>query len=341
MTKNTLQTPPQQRAVAIAISLVLATGTAAAYAADVQVNTPPSGNFVVKDSGGSTTLIKVDGAGPVTVPNLPAAPTYPTGVCFGAGGVLGQCASVAGPTGAVGPAGATGATGVAGATGANGVTGAAGPVGATGATAAAGVTGAPGVTGATGSAGPAGATGATGAQGVTGATGLTGALGVTGATGVMGLTGATGTAGATGATGVTGPVGPGGTTYGYFYNTLPQLVPISAPISLSTIGTQSNIVMLPSAIVVLTAGLYEVAFSVSTVEPSQFTLFVNGIPAPGTTFGSGAGTQQNSGRALLSLNAGDQLTLVNFSSASAVTLQIFAGGTQQNVNASLLIRKLD
>jgi hypothetical protein len=84
-----------------------------------------------------------------------------------------------------------------------------------------------------------------------------------------------------------------------------------------------------------------VQFSVSGVEPGQFALFVNGAAAPGTVYGSGAGTQQDNGQVILTLSASDVLTLVNHSSAAAVTLQTLAGGTQTNVNASLLIEKLE
>ncbi len=91
---------------------------------------------------------------------------------------------------------------------------------------------------------------------------------------------------------------------------------------------------------VTAAGVYAVTFSVSGVEPNQFALFVNGAPVTDTVYGSGAGTQQNTGQVILNLSAGDVLTLVNHSSAAAVILQTLAGGTQTNVNASLLIEKL-
>jgi hypothetical protein len=93
-------------------------------------------------------------------------------------------------------------------------------------------------------------------------------------------------------------------------------------------------------IVVGTAGRYDVRFMVASVEPSQFTLFVNGTPVPGSTYGSGAGTQQNSGQVLVELVAGDVLTLRNHTSAAAVTLQTLAGGTQVNVNASIMITQV-
>nr|MDF9458401.1 hypothetical protein [Bacillus pumilus] len=97
-----------------------------------------------------------------------------------------------------------------------------------------------------------------------------------------------------------------------------------------------------SQIIVTNPGNYEVTFSVSGVEPNQFTLFVNGAPVTNTVYGSGAGTQQNNGQAILALATGDTLTLVNHTSAwKTVTLQTLAGGTQTNVNASIVIKKLD
>jgi hypothetical protein len=109
--------PMKRRALPLAIALAFAGPTGVGYAADVQINTPPGGNFVVKDNAGSNTLLLVQGSGQVSVPNLPAGPTGATGVCYSAGGVLGPCASIAGPPGPTGPAGATGPAGPPGPTG--------------------------------------------------------------------------------------------------------------------------------------------------------------------------------------------------------------------------------
>ena len=123
------------------------------------------------------------------------------------------------------------------------------------------------------------------------------------------------------------------------------MVPIEADVTFSTNGILTpGITHGPgtSTILITTAGIYEVTFSVSGVEPDQFTLFLNGLsPVAGTTYGSGAGTQQNNGQAIIALSSGDVLTLRNHTSAAAVTLQTLAGGTQLNVNASILIKKLD
>lgn len=224
--------PFKRMQIAVATALLLA--TTAPLAADVEVKSPPGGNFVVKDSAGALRL-QVQGSGPVTIPNLMTAPQMNRVTCFdSATGALGQCLPGALPTGATGAVGAAGPTGATGANGATGVPGATGPMGATGvigATGAIGATGVPGAagpmgtTGTTGVSGPTGAAGAVGAAGPTGGTGAagpTGAIGATGASGVPGATGATGAAGATGAIGPIGPIGatgPTGATGGFVATT--------------------------------------------------------------------------------------------------------------------------
>jgi hypothetical protein len=69
-------------------------------------------------------------------------------------------------------------------------------------------------------------------------------------------------------------------------------------------------------------------------------MFVNGIAIPGTTYASGAGTQQNTGQAIVALAASDVLTLRNYESSAAVMLATPIGGTQASVNASIAIEKL-
>jgi len=175
--------------------------------------------------------------------------------------------------------------------------------------------------------------------------------GGTGFTGPAGATGATGPAGATGTTGATGPAGPAGATgstglseYAYIYNLSAETVAIEADVIFDTTGiTTSGITHAPgtSQIAVNSPGDYEVNFSVSGVEPNQFALFLNGAPVAGTVYGSGAGTQQNNGQAIIAIATGDVLTLRNHSSAAAVGLQTLAGGTQTNVNASIVIKKLN
>jgi hypothetical protein len=170
--------------------------------------------------------------------------------------------------------------------------------------------------------------------------------GPTGPQGLLGPSGSTGPAGATGGAGATGPAGTNGLAeYAYIYNVGPETVAVGADISFDTNGAgalTAGIAHTAGSTVInlLTAGTYKVAFSVSGVEPSQMALFLNGSLVPGTVYGSGAGTQQNTGQAIFTVGAGDVLAVRNYSSAAAVTLQTLAGGTQTNVNASVVIEKL-
>ncbi len=101
--------PMRRRMMASAISLVFVGIIGVAFAADVEFNTPSGGNFVVKDSTDMNTLLEVQGGGQVSIPSLQSAPIGATGVCFGAGGALGPCASIVGP---IGPTGAQAPSGL-------------------------------------------------------------------------------------------------------------------------------------------------------------------------------------------------------------------------------------
>lgn len=235
-----------------------------------------------------------------------------------------------GQTGAQGPKGDRGEAGPPGSQGQKGATGPEGDQGDDGPTGPTGQTGATGLTGPTGAAGPTGATGADGQAGSTGPTGPAGDGGPTGPTGQAG---------------VTGPTGATSTSsYAYVYNVSPQVVPIGGDITFDQSGpTSPDFSFAPGSpfVVVLAGGTYEVDFSASVVEPNQLALAVNGVALPHTLYGSGAGTDQNAGRAIVTLVGGDLLSLRNESSSSAISLQTLAGGTGANVNASLLLHKLE
>lgn len=146
---------------------------------------------------------------------------------------------------------------------------------------------------------------------------------------------------ATLAAALAGTGGLGG--YGYIYTlTQAATVAIEAPILFDSNGPLLGVTHTPgsSAIGIVNAGTYAITFSVSGTEPNQFAIFVNGVPDASTIYGSGAGTQQNTGHAILTLGAGDVITIVNHSSAAAGTLAPLVGGTQVNVRASVLISRL-
>jgi hypothetical protein len=70
----------------------------------------------------------------------------------------------------------------------------------------------------------------------------------------------------------------------------------------------------------VSAGTYEIKFSVSGTEPNQMGIFINGASVAGKIYGSGDGTQQNLGQTILAVPAESVLTIVNHSSAEAITL---------------------
>jgi hypothetical protein len=177
--------------------------------------------------------------------------------------------------------------------------------------------------------------------------GATGAAGNNGAPGAAGIAGPTGPAGVEGTVGPAGARGPTGTNglaqYAYVYNLTPQTVAEEAPVTFDSNGVMTaGITHATGAagITLVTAGTYEVSFSVSGTEPNQMALFDNGTIVPGTVYGSGAGTQQNSGQAIIAAGAGDVLTVRNATSSSAVGLATVVGGTRENTNASVMIEKL-
>ena len=121
-----------RKPLVLALAVALAIGASAATAADLDIRAPAGGGVAIKDNAAANTLLRVDGTGPVTIPNLKSAGQKDQVVCFdSASGQLGQCLPGALPVGATG---ATGAPGPKGEKGDIGATGATGPTGATGAT---------------------------------------------------------------------------------------------------------------------------------------------------------------------------------------------------------------
>jgi hypothetical protein len=147
-----------------------------------------------------------------------------------------------------------------------------------------------------------------------------------------------------GVAGTPGATGPAAVAqYANIYNEDFQVVLPEEDIFFTTNGVMTSgftHFAVSPGLTVAAAGDYAVWFSVSTQEPSQFALFDDGIVVDGGTFGSGAGTQQDSGMVIVSARAGDILTLRNHSSNTAVTLQWSAGGTALTSNASIIIEKI-
>lgn len=294
------------------LTLFLATST---MAIDIELRPAPGGGVIITDEQGQEIYLQVLESGEILLPGIASTPEMDEApICYNlTTGRIGNCppGAVEGPEGPEGPPGPEGPQGV------GGPEGPAGP---------------PGPEGPQGVAGPAGPPGPEGPQGVEGLQGPEGPEGPTGPQGDQGPVGPV------------GPEGPSGVdVYAYIYNSGAQVVAIEADILFDSNGLLAGITHAPgtSSVLITETGVYEIDFSVSAVEPGQFTLFVNGTSLAGSTFGSGAGTQQNTGSVIADLTAGDVITLRNHTSAAAVTLQTLAGGTRTNVNASIRIKKLN
>jgi len=134
--------------------------------------------------------------------------------------------------------------------------------------------------------------------------------------------------------------------YAYIY-TLTQPAPVAqnAPIIYSSNGPLSGVLFTPPSptITVVAAGTYLITFSVSGTQANQFGISVNGAaPATpaGTVYGAGAGTEQNTGQAILTLAAGSTIQIWNYLSSGGAVSFAMQGGTQQNVLSSVVIQRL-
>ena len=120
-------------------------------------------------------------------------------------------------------------------------------------------------------------------------------------------------------------------------------MPLEAAVDFDSNGVMSSgITHVPGSagIALVNSGTYQVTFTVSGTAPNQIALFVNETVVPGSVYGSGAGTQQNTGAAIITVAAGDTITVRNHTSSAAIGLATAIGGTQANVNASVMIEKI-
>lgn len=148
-----------------------------------------------------------------------------------------------------------------------------------------------------------------------------------------------GPTGATGATGATGPTGAASASLANasLYSTATAAVASLAAVPFASASAVNGITLPnPSTATIVTSGNYQVDFSGTFGTASQLTLYRNGVAVPGATFGAGA-NQLTSGSILLALTAGDALTVVNTSGASASLVSLGAAGS---TTATLSVQQL-
>lgn len=131
--------------------------------------------------------------------------------------------------------------------------------------------------------------------------------------------------------------------YAYIYNTSNETVPLEGDVTFNNAGTLSTGIThaaLSPTITVAIPGTYRVTFYVMGMEASQLTLMVNGSPVPATTYELGGSEAPNIGEALITIPAAGTIALRNHSSFGSVDIHTRIGGTQTNVDASIILQQL-
>ena len=187
-----------------------------------------------------------------------------------------------------------------------------------------------------GPAGPAGPTGPAGPQGTTGLTGATGPAGPTGSAGPAGPSGPAGPAGPAGPTGAPGPAGTNGlAAFGYVFElaTLADATVVGgADVLFSNNGPLLGVTHTAgtTTITVPSAGNYRVSYGISYTSGigAAIAVAVNGTVDASTQVNLLTSVGNVRGAAILTLAAGDVVTLRN-NSATAFTLDLAPGGGAQ------------
>jgi hypothetical protein len=130
---------------------------------------------------------------------------------------------------------------------------------------------------------------------------------------------------------------------GFVYNVSAQTVAVEGDITFDTNGFLTSGISYTigtSHINFSVPGKYLICFSVSGVLANQFAVFKNNSLVVGSVYGTGVANVQNIGQTVVTVAAGDFITIRNHTSLLPVVLGTLFGGTQTNVNAAVLILKL-
>ncbi|MEO8267112.1 MAG: hypothetical protein ABI706_16530 [Ilumatobacteraceae bacterium] len=152
--------------------------------------------------------------------------------------------------------------------------------------------------------------------------------------------------------GTQGPPGPAGTSaFLYATSTSPQTVVVDAVVAFDQVNGETagafTTDVLDDAFTAVNAGTYKVSFGVASQLPAQFNLEVDGVAPTGgaLVFGADGGNvlgdfTSTEGTAVVTLTAGQTITLANRSSATEPDLASSVGGTGPSISAWILIEKL-
>ena len=186
----------------------------------------------------------------------------------------------------------------------------------------AGATGPRGPQGPQGPVGPQGPQGPAGPIGPQGATGATGPIGPIGPQGATGATGATGPVGPQGPQGETGPAGPSGTNDAIYASAETAVVEAGGtiPLTLDTATPETSMTVSDNSVNITEDGTYLVSYYVGgSVPTNEFitSLYLNDAVISGENIVQSNSAGAASKTILLTLSAGDSLSLVNTSATEA------------------------
>ncbi len=148
---------------------------------------------------------------------------------------------------------------------------------------------------------------------------LNGPAGLQGPAGPQGIQGPQGAAGSQGQQGPAGPQGPAGVSrYAYFYTTLPQpMLPLLGTVLFQSGPSSGGFVNIgPAGVIVQNSGTYLITYSTLSLPNAGGTtieLVVNNVADPSSVFtstdASGGAVEATNGQAVVTLTAGDLVTL--------------------------------
>ncbi len=130
---------------------------------------------------------------------------------------------------------------------------------------------------------------------------------------------------------------------GYVYNVSAQTVAVEGDITFDTNGFLTSGIshtIGTSHINFTIPGTYLISFSVSGALANQFAIFKNNNVVAGGIYGTGVANVQNIGQTVVTVLAGEFITIRNHTSLLPVVLGTLFGGTETNVNAAVVILKL-
>jgi hypothetical protein len=120
------------------------------------------------------------------------------------------------------------------------------------------------------------------------------------------------------------------------YTTATPVIANGSAVTFASFPFSAGFTTAPTTFTATAAGVYNVDFTISPTAASDFAIAVNGVVAPSASFGCFTWTTVIHGNAILSLNVGDVLSLINNSGSGQTLSSVVAG----SVTASITVVRI-